>query len=202
MGADNRFHRSSKEWIAAIEKDEERAFRELFFTFHQPLCKFAARYIYSAHLAEEVVQEVFGQVWEKRKKLDPEQSIKALLYQSVRNKTLDFQRRRKTEQKYLDKLKHDRSTTTEHPEVTLQEKTRFEAAAKQAIKELPERGHRIYMLSRKDGLTYKEIAQVLDISPKTVESHMSRSLKKLRKKLKPYLTVILLAISTAFLNLL
>ena len=162
-----------------------------FFTFHEPLCHFAAEYVRSEHIAEEVVQEVFAEVWKKRENLDPNQSVKAYLYQSVKNRALDFQRRHQTEQKYLKRATKGSQVKTEEPKISLEGKSEFKIAAQRAIENLPKRGRQIYKLSRKEGLTYREIATVLDISPKTVESQMSRSLKKLRQELRPLLSIML-----------
>lgn len=194
---DNSFQRSSEQWVKAVRNDEKGAFRELFFTFHEPLCHFAAQYVRASDIAEEVVQEVFAKFWEQRDDLDPDQSIKAYLYRSVKNKAIDFQRRHKTEKKYLERATQDDIDRTKAPKVKLEKKSEFEVAAQRAIENLPKRSQRVYKLSRKDGLTYKEIASVMDISHKTVESQISRALKKLRKKLRPHLTAILIAFLSA-----
>lgn len=182
-----------KQWIERISEGDRKAFEKLFLKFYDSLCRFAWRFVRSSHISEELVQEVFLEIWELRDSLDPEKNIKSYLYRSVRNKALNHLKHEDLADEYNKKIEwlNPSPVTQLH---SLEEQTEFERAAKKAIENLPEGARNIYKLSRKDGLTYREITEVLDISPKTVESQMSRALKILRQSLSGYLPSALIVL--------
>lgn len=188
-----------KQWIEAIRNGNEHALEELFLTYYAPLCKFVWRYVRSNHVAEELVQDVFANIWEKKEMLDPGGEIKTYLYQSAKNRALDHIKHKKVVNQYRSKIAKTEKRIV-HQEPIQSEETAFVKAARNAIEELPERARQVYKLHRKDGLTYKEIAKVMKISIKTVESQMSRALNILRNRLSRYL--LLLATVDMFSNLL
>ena len=168
--------------VKNIKAGDRKAFKELFLKFYDPLCQFVWTYTRSWHISEELVQDVFLAVWEFRETLDPEQDIRSYLFQSVRNKALNHIKHRNLANEYnshIEWLKPDPVTQQHSCRIS----STFERDVKQAIGNLPDGARRIYILSRKEGLTYREIATVLNISIKTVESQMSRALKMLRDAL-------------------
>lgn len=175
----------------AIRGGSTKAFEQFFRKYHKKLVRFAYTYVHSVPVAEDLVQESFLKVWERRTSLDPEDSVRAYLYQAVRNGALDYKKHQEVEQKNLPRFRHLQDTSTVI-EVALKEDKAFVEAVHQAIDNLPDRARQVYQLSRTDGLTYKEIAEVMGISVKTVESQMSRSLKILRKSLIDFLPVLLI----------
>jgi len=183
-----KLNRSSKD-TSAIEPIDEEKFKELFLKYYQGLCNFAYNYLGSTHLSEEVVQEVFANFWEKKKDICHDANLKSYLYTSVRNRALDLLDKQETERKYISKFVLVKEMRGKE-KVNYQEDSEFVNQVKKAVNNLPERARMIYMLSRKEGLTYKEIAKTLDISIKTVESQMVRALKILRKQLVKYLPII------------
>lgn len=175
-----------KLWIKEIKRGDREAFEKLFLRFYEPLCQFSWQFTRSRHVSEELVQEVFLAVWKSRETLNPQKDIKSYLYQSVRNKALNHIKHDQLAEEYnreIEWLSPTPVTQKHHYE----EQSEFEKAAKKAIENLPDRARQIYKLSRRDGLTYREISNVMDISVKTVESQMSRALKILRKSLSQYL---------------
>lgn len=172
-------------WIEEINNGNKKAFESLFLHFYEPLCQFIWRFTHSQHVSEELVQEVFLNIWQSKDTLDPEQNIKSYLYQAARNKAINHIKHQELAEEYNKKIAwlKQKPVTQEH---NYDEESEFVQAAQKAIEALPDRARQIYKLSRKDGLTYKEISDVLDISPKTVESQMSRALKILRKSLSEY----------------
>lgn len=180
------YNGTSEKCVEKIRKGDQEAFEELFHEFYAPLSKFAWRYVRSSHIAEELVQEVFLDVWEDKKSLDPAKSIKAYLYQSVKNKALNHIKHKDLAKEYNKSIAWVNRTpiTQIH---SFAGNSEFIRQTKKEIENLPEGARNIYKLSRKDGLTYREISEVLDISIKTVESQMSRALKILRQKLSSYL---------------
>lgn len=184
-----------KEWVEQASLGNHDAFEKIFLRFYGPLCKFAWRFLNSRHIAEEVVQDAFLSMWESRETLDSGQNIKSYLYQAVRNRALNYIKHEKVAER------HNREITWINPEPatqihSLDEESEFVRQVQQAISHLPEGARQIYKLSRKDGLTYQEIAEVLDISPKTVESQMSRALKMLRNTLSKFIPALIITVLT------
>lgn len=170
----------------------------MFLAYYAPLCRFVRYYVKSNDIAEELIQDLFTRVWEIRKHWNPSNSVKRYLYKAARNRALDYLKHRRIQEKY-DQAEGPFSEGIDlmaGPSVLLDEEIYekdFLAAAQEAIGQLPERCGLIYRLHRQDGLTYREIAAVLDISVKTVETQMVRALKILRKRLAPFLPILAIA---------
>lgn len=183
-----------QKWVRAVRSGDEKAFRRIFETFYNPLLRFAYRCVHSEAIAEELVQDVFLWIWEKREEWKVEGKLQSYLFRAVKYKAVDYWRRERTRQRYRKKWSEDQQQYTS-PELHFEEgkeEDTFAGAVQQAIEELPGRSRIIYKLSRLEGLTYREIAEVLEISPKTVESHMSRALNFLREYLVRHNHVLLM----------
>lgn len=175
-----------QQWIEQIRQGNKDAFEKLFLKFYEPLCNFAWRYVRSSHISEELVQDAFLAVWESRETLDKNRNIKTYLYQAVRNKALNHLKHQEVVEEHNQHIEWLNSASISQMH-DFEEDSEFIKAAQRAIDDLPERACQVYKLNRKDGLTYKEIAEVLNISPRTVESQMSRTLKKLKQSLSEFL---------------
>ena len=175
--------------IQKIKQGDGRAFEELFYAYCKPLIHFANRYLQDVHLAENVVQDVFLHVWEKREKLDPSLNIKTYLYTAVKNNALKQLRHQDIRRKHEHFIKKQDLTIHSAEEQWQQKET--EQQILNAIEKLPPKCQLIFSMNRFDGLTYAEIAEVEGISIKTVETQMGRALKSLRKQLSHLLTSIL-----------
>lgn len=195
--ANNNNNHDDQFWIENIQKGDERAFEILFKKYYLPLTRFVWRYVNSKAIAEELIQELFTILWEKRDELDVDtkKSIRAYLYKSAKNLALNQRKHSKIKDKYASEWVEQK----ENPEIYFRDEYREERIRKaiaQAIEELPPRGKMTYKLHRYDGLTYEEIADVMDVSVKTVESQMTRTLKTLRERLSyllPFFVIALLA---------
>jgi RNA polymerase sigma-70 factor, ECF subfamily len=169
-----------------INKSDEKAFEILFHQYYGILCSFASKLIYDDVAAEEIVQDFFVKLWEKREQISIETSVKNYFFRSVKNYSLNFIQHNKTkiahEQKLLSEVENNFSDDNNYPEPDLFEKI------EESINSLPEKRREIFRLSRQEGLKYQEIAQKLNISIKTVETQMSLAIKTLRDKLKNYTT--------------
>src|SRR5690625_138932 len=175
-----------EECVDAVRRGDESAFKKLFLTYYGLLCNFSWRYTRSKAVSEDLVQDVFVDVWNMRESLDPQKSISIYLYQAVKNKAIDHLDHQKVVRKHqLDEDQTDKNIV--YIKKTMNEEWEFIRAARHAIDELPFRAQQVYTLHREDGLTYQEIAEVMDISVKTVESQMSRALDILRASLSKYL---------------
>ena len=176
------------EWIVKIQAGDKLAFELLFNFYCQRLIHFARRYVNDVQIAENIVQEVFVSVWNKREKLNPSRKIKSYLFTAVKNEALNELRHREVEIRSGDKLINliERDIDPEQ-EFAANE---INKEIHKAINELPEKCREIFTMNRFDGLKYAEIAEILNISIKTVETQMGRALKKLRGRLKQFLPIL------------
>ncbi|MFH5832054.1 RNA polymerase sigma-70 factor [Halalkalibaculum sp. DA3122] len=179
--------------IQRIREGEEYAFEIAFLKYHTPLCRYIWKYVRSEELSKEIVQEVFTDVWDDRKNLSPSGHLRGFLFEIARNKALDYIKHQKIVDRYISEAKkkkrEDFFQRIHHRESDDRE---FIEAVKAEIANLPPRGREIFELNRKEGLTYREISDYLDISIKTVETHMRRTLQKLRDRLSAYIPTLLI----------
>lgn len=169
-----------RQWVKEMQDGREDAFERLFLAYYDDLCAFAAQYVSSSGDVEDLVQDVFLSVWERREALDPQQNIRAYLYKATRNGALKNRNREQrwpTVQRELQEhsLRGQPGEQLEHSEI--------EADVWETVNALPERRREIFLLSRQHELTYAEIAELLDISIKTVETQMGRALRHLEEQL-------------------
>lgn len=178
-----------KQWIEQLRYGDDQAFESLYRFYFPKLSQFAYRYVHSNHLAEDLVHNVFFSLWRNREHIKPVESLRPYLYRATRNQALKHMNRSKSDLMSDRSLKSIAVKQDWSPDEITDDKE-LENAVIQAVQKLPEKRRQIYLLHREDGLTYKEIAQVLDISIKTVETQMSRSLRFLRKCLSDFLPSI------------
>lgn len=129
----------------------------------------------------EVVQDVFVSIWNKRDELTLDQNLKAYLYTATRNKSLNFLQKKKLPTVSFSPAIHDGQV--EKPADEVMETNELEIALYDEIYQLPEKCRKIFLLSRQEGMSYKEIAVKLNISVKTVENQIGIALKRIRKRL-------------------
>lgn len=170
--------------IDRIKTGDEKAFEALFRAYYPILCSYATRIVNDAAVAEEIAQEVFVKMWERKESLLIDASVKNYLFRSVKNSCLNHLRHIKTEEEYI---KHIQSDQHDYPEQDYESKKELLAKIESGIAAMPEKRREIFKLSRQDGLKYREIAEKLNISVKTVEAQMGLALKHLREKLIEYL---------------
>lgn len=165
-------------------------FNQLFEDYYINLCRFAYTYVKDSDIAEEIVQEIFISLWEKRSAINISSSVRAFLYTSVKNRTLNYIRNEKIRATRENDFAQEQAAKVSHI-INFCEREELTQLIDQAIAELPEQCRTIFELSRNEGLTYNEIANQMNLSPKSVENQMGIALKKLRNKLSPYLTCII-----------
>jgi len=167
-----------------IKQSDKKSFEILFRTYYAPLCHFSRKYINDKDDCEEIVQGFFLRLWDKREELDINASVKNYIFSSIRNRCLNYIKHEKIKLEYQsDFMKNPDGqidTTNLIMEVNLIERI------DQSIAALPARRREIFVMSREHGLKYREIADQLGISIKTVETQMGQALKELREKLKDY----------------
>jgi len=167
-----------------VEGDSE-AFRFFFEKYYPDLCNLVNIYLHDPVMSEEIVQDIFIYLWEKKEKINIESSVKSYLLIASKNKSLNYLRNEKTKLNIYNKLADLNNSTAEMPD-SVMNANQLREVINNAINSLPERCREIYILGKEKGLSYKEIAEELGISVKTVEAQMGKALKKLREELKPY----------------
>lgn len=173
----------SHQWVARIRRGDREAFRAMFQAHYGGLCTFAADYVGSMDRARDVVQEVFLTIWERRADWTVHGSVKSYLYQSVRNRALNATRNRSTRRRAYRAHLHQRADATRRTAEDQAFYSQLATAVHRAIDQLPPRRRMAFLLHRRHDFTYAEIAQIMDITPKTVENQIGRALKFLRRRL-------------------
>jgi len=158
-----------------------KAYTFLMETYYQKLCGYAYVLTKDHDMAEDIVQEVFTKVWFNKKKINPKFSIKNYLFKSVYNEFIDQHRKNKRviylEKKYLESM----DLVVEKETEDFDELIKLMNAE---IDKLPRKCKEIFLLNKREGLTQMEIAEYLNIAPKTIEGHMTRAFKVLSEKLR------------------
>jgi RNA polymerase sigma-70 factor (ECF subfamily) len=164
------------ELLRQIKIDKSHALKILFEKYFQQLCYFSFQIVKSVELSEESVSDVFTNIWLKRKTLDIKGNLKTYLYTAVKNQSINYLRKEKrisqsTESGNLHLIISDQTTDQQLLLQNLEEKIDL------LIKELPEKRGLIFRMNRIDGLSYKEIADILSISVNTVQNQMVKAIK-------------------------
>lgn len=173
---------SNENLVEKIRTGDRSAFEKLFYQYYSRLCVFSNSYVKSLDLARDVVQEVFIKIWDNRENFYITQSLKAYLYQAVRNQSINFLQLKKQKLQLEKRLlkQHEMGKSVHNADLNTEELTE---KIWNLVEELPERRRTIFILYRKHGLSYKEIAEVMGIARKTVENQMGKSLQFLRDQL-------------------
>lgn len=173
-------------------------FDSIYINNFSRLFLFAKEYVLFDEEAENIVQDIFLMLWEKREALRVDVSLTAYLFTLVKNKCIDFLRHRMVEQMYSENIQHEYNEelnvklfALESFDHNFSSEEDIETLLRNAIDKLPERCRLIFIKSRIEGKKYKEIAEELNLSVNTVEGQISIALKKLREELKDYLPLLL-----------
>ena len=176
------------ELIKAIRQADKTAFKALCGIYYDPLYRFLWRKTRDEETAKDLVQELFLNVWKNRANLDETQSSKAYLYRAASNLAINHLKKKAVRQAYaVDSSATERMAETD-------EQHDFQEYAEEVLHDLPEEQRLVFTLNKFEGLKYSEIAEMLQISVKTVESRMSKALKTLREKLRHVLSIIIFSL--------
>lgn len=180
----NTSNASERELQERIRAGDEGAFDLVFRTHYAHLVRMAESMVSERALAEEIVQEVMLELWRRRESLDVEQTFRAYLVRSTRNRALNDIRHQRIV------AREAATAAIESPNAPSAEEemlgVELEQAVREAIDGLPENCREVFQLSRDQGLRYAEIAAALEISVKTVEKRMGQALSELRERLAPW----------------
>jgi len=171
--------------LRKIRKGDLESFEKLFFSFYPGLLRYAEMLVRKLEIAEEIVPDVFYNVWKNRESIRITQSWKSYLYRSVYNNSMMYLRKKRREVSLEEGLFPEKEGNSPDPFQEL-EFNEVSAVVSETISSLPERTREIFLLNRQEGLKYREIAERLSISVKTVEANMGRALKALRGSLEKY----------------
>jgi RNA polymerase sigma-70 factor (family 1) len=179
--------------VVKVKNDDQMAFQQLFEKYAERIYYFSMRYIKNKEEAEEIAQEVFVRVWLRRHDLKEELSFSSYIFMIAKNALIDTIRRKQKETIFQDNIKPNTELYSSSSNDSMEYKE-LSTLIDRSIAELPLKRKQIYLLSRDEGLTYKQIAEKLNISIKTVETHMRLALQQLKKSVNENYELIITGI--------
>jgi len=184
-----------KELLSRLRLGDERAFDQLYRIYSPRIIKKLLKLVKHEEIAEELLQDVFLKIWEKRETLDPEKSFRSFLYRIALNLVTDFFRRAAYDKRLLDYLI---LTTTElyNPIDTKYEIADGNTILQQAINILPPQRRKIYTLCKIEGKTYEEVSLLLGISTSTISDHIVKATKSLKLHFTSNELILILLVSS------
>ena len=178
---------NNKSVITALKAGEEKVFDVVYRHYFRRLCAFCSQYVSEQEEIEEIVQETMMWLWENRKSLVADMSLKSLLFTIVRNKCLNTISHIQVKQQVHERLYAKFQEQFENPDFYIGE---LMALASKAIRELPDEYRKAFEMNRFEEMTYNEIAERTGVSPKTIAYRISQALKILRTELKDYIPLL------------
>ncbi len=172
---------NEKDLISGLKKDNHDSFRALFELYSQPLFQFSVKYLKSSEAAEDVVQEVFTKIWKNRKELKTDTSFKSYLFTIALNSI----RKQFNKLSRLNQAKHDILFDFSQNKPGFDESEDYQSLLdklNELINQMPEKRKQVFIKKKLEEKSIKEIAQELEISPKTVEYHITEAIKFLKKE--------------------
>ena len=168
--------------VKALRENERKAFSTIFNTYYKIVCAYILTFTKNIALANDIAQESFIMLWNKRSLLKEDTKIKSYLFKISYNKYIDHYRKQLKNDKFLDEIKHQslQSYSYETEDLKVERLEKFNVL----IANLPPKCKEILLLNKKEKFTYNEIADSLNISVKTVESQMRIAFQKLREGIK------------------
>lgn len=179
-----------RELILRLRADDQKAFGEVYLLYRKPIFSTVYRFIRSKEFAEDIYQDTFTTIWQKRKALNPDSSFSSLIYTIMRNKVFDHLRR---VSKYESLPESFLSLIDENPDVTEQLNTiQLQSLLDRELEKLSKDQRRVFSKSRDENLSYREIANDMGISIDRVNYLLCGALRSLRCNLSKYTLPILL----------
>lgn len=172
--------------LKKIRSGDIRVFEQVFRLYYSSLCLYSYGITGNKDVAEEIIQELFYKIWKERDTLQILHSLKSYLYGAVRNQSLRYCEQHAVRERHRQ---HVMATHKEYPDNTPHEEMEYrelEEIINRALSKLPERRRIIFRMHRIEGLKYKEIADKLSLSVKTIEAEMTKTYQLLRKEIEKY----------------
>ena len=180
-----------RQLVKQLKRGDQSSFQELYTAYAPKLFAFSRKYLSSPEDAEEIVQEVFIRIWEKKDNIDANQSFSSYVIQAAKHRIFNGFRKKVNEKAYLDFLIYADDSSRNFTQLDV-EYREVKSKVDEAISGMPPKRQEIFRLSRETGLKNKEIAEKLQISIKTVENQMGQALKFLRDELNDYQYLLLI----------
>jgi RNA polymerase sigma-70 factor, ECF subfamily len=169
-----------------IQGGDIREYERLFKKYYGPLCQSACKILRDMDMAEDIVQEFFYQFWKNRESFTLRVSLNAYLFQSVRNNSLHYLEHLEVRRQYASMLLDETGSGQQVMQQDGPEIGEINQLVDSTLEGLPERCSTIFRMNRFEGKKYREIAEILSISVKTVEADMGKALQVFRETLKEY----------------
>jgi RNA polymerase sigma-70 factor (ECF subfamily) len=185
------------ELVERLQKGDVEAFDLIYVKYSEKLYSFGLKYLRSTDEAEELVQSVFLKVWENHKKLKKESSFKSFLFTISYNDICKLFRKRNYRQKFIDDTLYENSQSSTEIEEGVDYQSVLDEVQK-IVEKLPERQKTIFLKSRQQGKSTKEIAEEVGLAPGTVDNYISQSLNFIRNRLRNEDLALLLSFSLFF----
>lgn len=176
--------------IKGIQTRNKIVFDFIFHFYYSGLCAYCERITRDSQVAEDIVQDMFVNLWIKYKDIEITSSLKNYLFTSVKNRSLDYLEREKTRKKHNTSLSQEKMV--ENLSAFWFAESELQSVIEKSLEKLPPRCREIFELSRIRGMKNQAIADKLNISKRTVELQISNALRQLRTDLKPFLPMFLL----------
>jgi len=171
---------SDGELLEFLKADNSEAFGEIYNRYHQPVYRYLITLVKIPELTEDMVQEVFIKIWEIRKKLEIKTNFRSYLFRISHNKAADTIKKIATDRNLKTQLLHHYQDFFEAEPRSAEELRRMDDLVDLAFESLSPQRRKVYELCKKKGLSYREAAAELQISPNTVKEHMAKALATLR----------------------
>lgn len=176
--------RSKEEVVSLLSSNPEGAMQILYQDYYEQMCSVVYRVLNDSNASEDIVQEVFMEIWKKRDNIVFTTSIYGYLKRSCINRSLNYIRRNKMKFEDESALQFQYNEDHTHNELEADD---LKSIIARSVDSLPDRCRQVFVLSRYEHMTYKEISQELDISIKTVENQIAKALKVLKNNVLPYM---------------
>ncbi len=177
--------------VLLLRQGDEEAFEFLYNRYWEKLLTVAYHRIGSMDVAKELVQDVFANLWRRRQQLTIKTTFAAYIFSAMKYTILDYIRAQAVKEKYVDAIKKS-ARQTDNTTLDILAYEELNRTLEQEISKLPEKCQRVFRLSRIEHFSNKEIAQKLQISPKTVENQITKALKFLRVNMREFTTFFIL----------
>lgn len=174
--------------IQAIASGDVKAFEVLYLAYYNKVLTYTSSLLHNSVKAEDATQDVFLKIWRNRHNLKEDENVNSYIYLTARRVVLDIYRDEKYAQRYKAWTESNRSEES----VEISCVNEIEDIAAKMIDCMPPKRKEVFMLSRRNGMTAKEIADKMDLSVNTVNKHIALALSSLKKKLNDYLTILVL----------
>lgn len=185
----------------SICNGDKNAFESVFKKYYKHLCAYANQIVADLDISEEIVQEMFFQLWQKRDSLSIETSLKSYLFRAIHNNCLNYIKHNKVKQAYSQQILYENNDSLDNHYLIDDSKELLGLIGK-AVEKLPPERKKVFIMIRYEDRKYKEVAEILGISVKTVENQMGKAMKFLREELKEYFPAIIILISFILENIL